>query len=531
MTETVIRAGTGGSERPATEPPRGSAARLRIPEGPVDAMLTAAARTYPDRAAIRTEGRKITYAALDAMATDWAKTVHDFFGGRPGPVAVAQALDPLFPAVYYGILRAGGTAAVVNPLLPAPLLLHVLRTCGARLAVLPRAVYERLLTVREGLPALERVIVLGEESPETGSGAAWQRPEEPGDEDRAVILFTSGSTGTPKAVQLSHRNVKVNTAQMAASHRIGTASRLLLHLPIYHPMHMNTAVSVAATQILSAGAHSSDALALADRTAATHYYTFPARLLALAADPDLAMLRPKTVGFMATGGTAVPPAVVRTLADALGVGLMQGYGMCETSSLATGDDPDAPKPGSVGIPLAGSSIRIVEPGTGRVLPAHEIGEIQVRGPHVMQGYLGHAGPSPVDAAGWLATGDMGHLDEDGYLFMFDRLKDVFRCGGELVSPTAVERVLYEHPAVRDCAVVGTADAGLGSVAVAFVVLADGAGIRTLPAVVDTVNDALSAGQRIRRAELVRGIPRLANGKVDRGELRTRLGGLGDVGDA
>ncbi|WP_328535152.1 class I adenylate-forming enzyme family protein [Streptomyces sp. NBC_00344] len=493
---------------------------LRWADGPVDRMLADAARAHPARVAIRSDDTETSYAELDAAATDWARTLYRAEGGPPGTVAVAQALDPRFPAVYYGILRAGGTAAVVNPWLPAPVLAHVLKLSKARVAIVPREVRERLLPLLDTLPDLRRVLVLGEDLAD-GAGDAGLRTAAGGEEERAVMLFTSGSTGVPKAVQLSHRNIKVNAAQMAAAHRVNASSTVLLHLPIYHPMHMNTAVCVAATQVLCTSGRPVEAIELANRTGATHYYTFPVRLLELAAEPALSSLQLDTVRVMASGGTAVPPRVVRALADTFGLPLLQGYGMCETSSLASSDDPDAPREGSVGLPLEGSRIRIVDPASGSALPAYGIGEIRIQGPHVMQGYHGHTGSSPVDENGWLATGDMGHLDEDGYLFLFDRVKDAFSCGGELVSPTAVERRLDAHPAVGDCAVVGGPDPVLGMSAVAFVVLQEGSGAG-IGAVLDAVNKELTNGQRIRRVEVVTDIPRLATGKVARDELRGRL---------
>ncbi|MFI9564535.1 AMP-binding protein [Streptomyces rishiriensis] len=486
-----------------------------LPDGALDGLLTEAAARYGDRTAIRTTvpgAASPSFRELDAAATRCAAAVQGLIGTDGGSVALASPLDPAFAVAFHGIVRSGHAVVPVNPLLRADELCHLLGTARARLAVVTPQILEELRSVRVRLPDLAEVLVLGEEWPE-GTPVAAGQPD-----GIACLHFTSGTTGAPKAAVLTHRNLLVNAAQTAAAHRLDSDAVVLNHLPKYHLMHLNSALSAGATQVLCAEPDSVDAVRAANRHRATHFYSIPMRLTRLAADERLPQLGLDTVRMIASGGSALPPRSAEALRRHFGVPVFQGYGLAETSPLTHSDGPDRPRPGSVGPPVEGTECRVVDIDTGAVLPAGSRGEVQVRGPQVMRGYL--SGPSPVDAEGWLATGDVGVRDEDGYLFLVDRIKDVFKCDNYLVSPTEVEKALRAHPAVRDCVVVDLPDPYSGAVAGAFLVLADPAAGTS--GVLAQVNAGLPYYQRVRHAERTDAIPRAAGGKIRRAELRAEL---------
>jgi long-chain acyl-CoA synthetase len=345
--------------------------------------------------------------------------------------------------------------------------------------------------------------------------------------DVACIQFTSGTTGPPKGVLLTHRNLTANAAQVARAHRLTAGSVLLNHLPKYHLMHMNAAVSAGSAQVPCAAADTAAAIELANKTGATHFYTIPMRLNRLAADPRLPELRLETVQMIASGGTSLAADVATSLARHFGVPVFQGYGLAETSPLTHSAGPEDPRPGSVGVPVAGTECRIVDLTSGAVLPPGGRGEVQVRGPQVMRGYLDPLEATGIDGEGWLATADVGYLDQDGALHIVDRLTDLFKCDNYLISPSEIEAVLGAHPLVRECAVVGYPDEFSGNVPTAVVSLeAAGADSRdTGQAIADItafVAQRVPHYQRIRHVEVVGTLPRSPNGKIQRRDLRAEL---------
>ncbi|MFE7314484.1 AMP-binding protein [Streptomyces sp. NPDC057555] len=537
----------------ADRPDRAAAAQPRhpggpgivCPQGPADGMLAASAASHPSRTAVRTGSRKLSYAVLDALVNRCAAALRRYLD-RPGTVvALTSLLSPDFIVGYYGVLRSGNIVAPVNPFLREEQLAHVLGESGTEVALVDAAGARRIAAVQGRLPRLREVIVLGP-LPDGGvpgarslrtvlsetaaPGPEYQVPPRRPD-DVACLHFTSGTTGAPKTVQLSHRNVAVNAVQVAHAHRLSGGSVALNHLPTFHPMHMNSAIAVGATQVLCTSPDPAESVRLANVYGATHYYSLPVRLAALAASPQLAGLRFETVRMVASGGSALAPAAARTLAGHFGVPVIQGYGLAETSPLTHSDDVADWQPGSVGRPVADTECRIVDVDSRAVLAPGEPGEVQVRGPQVMLGYAGEAVPSAVDAEGWLSTGDIGRVDTTDRLVLVDRLKDVFKRDNWLVSPTSVERALAQHPAVRDCVVVDRPDPLHGAVATAFVVFdgepAGAAAARLAPAVAAAVNAELPYYQRLEHLEPVSEIPRSPNGKVPRKELRARMARLLD----
>ncbi|MEU6172894.1 class I adenylate-forming enzyme family protein [Streptantibioticus parmotrematis] len=500
-----------------------------LPQVParVDALLSEAAAAHPGRTAVIAEGRGIGFAALDRKVTAVASALRELLPEPGAVVATASVLHPDFAVAYYAAARAGHVAAVVNPLMREEALLHVLTLSGAQAAFVDATVYERLAAVRDRLPSLRHIVLIG---PATGqeptmdtlaAGSATDfAPVPVAPDDVAVIQFTSGTTGLPKAVRLSHRNVTVNAAQIAAAHKLDGDAVAVNHLPTYHPMHLNSAFRAGATQVLFAGPDPAEAVAAANRYGATHFYSLPVRLARLAADPSLEGLRLTTVKRIASGGSGLPVAAARRLTQRFGIPVFQGYGLAETAPLTHSDDPDHPVHGSVGTPVAGTECRVVDIDTRAVLTEPDaVGEIQLRGPQVMLGYLGGPDGTGLEPDGWFSTGDAGRVDGDGRLFLVDRLKDVFKCDNFLVAPSEVESALLGHAAVREAVVFDLPDPFSTAVAGALLVLRAGT---SLEGVLEEVNSRLPYYQQVRYAETVGTIPRSGNGKIQRRMLRDQL---------
>ncbi|QKW21666.1 AMP-binding protein [Kitasatospora sp. NA04385] len=498
--------------------------------GRLDALPARAAAAHPGRTAVTDGTAALDFAALDARATAVARALAERLDG-PGTVAVASALHPDFAVAYYGAARAGQVVAVVNPLIPEIGVRHVLATSRARLAFVDAGLLPKLNAVRADLPDLREVVLIGgaedgttptlDELVDTAPADEGWRPPAVDPDDTACIQFTSGTTGLPKAVRLTHRNLTVNAEQIAAAHLLDADAVTLNHLPTYHPMHLNSAVAAAATQVLCTAPEPVDAVHAANTHGATHFYSLPVRLARLAADPALDGLALRTVTRIASGGSALPVEAARTLTERFGIPVFQGYGLAETSPLTHSDDPDHPAHGSVGRPVPGTECRVVDLDSGAELPAGQPGEVQLRGPQVMKGYLGGPERAPDE---WFTTGDIGRTDEQGRLFLVDRLGDVFKVDNFLVAPSEVEQALTAHPLVREAVVVGLPDGHGYRVAGALLVLDEP---ERLAEVLGQVNAELPYYQRLVHAEAVDTIPRSGNGKIQRrvlgGQFAARLG--------
>jgi long-chain acyl-CoA synthetase len=511
---------------------------LDVPAVPLDGLLRRAARRRPDHPAIRDERGSLSYAELDAYADRFARALLNRTGGRGAAIGVANVLDAAFAAAFYGTSRCGDRVVMVNPLIREAALEHVFRTAGIEVAVLSAETAGRLAAVREKLPALREVYVIDPDPagplPEGArplaellahdgpSSAALPDPAGRDLDAVACVQFTSGTTGPPKGVQLTHRNLVTNAAQAAYALGLDEASVCLNHLPLYHLMHLDATVYAVGTQVLCRRPDPVASFATAAAAGATHYFGLPVRLARLVADPRFGQVAAgPELRLVACGGSALAPAVAAALRERLGVPAIQGYGLAELSPLSHNDLADRNKPGSVGRVVPGTECRIVDLDTGADLGTGELGEVLLRGPQLMAGYLGLPDAPDIDADGWFHTGDVGSTDADGWLFLADRIKDVFKVDNELVSPHEIERVLAADPAVADCVVVDHPDEFSGALVWAGVVPAAGRPA-DLAAIVERANARLADHQRIRHVEELSAVPRSPNGKVDRRSLRDRL---------
>jgi long-chain acyl-CoA synthetase len=502
---------------------QGVRAPLDYPAVPLGEILRDASKQWPSRVAISSRGGTVTFEELNAAADRFGAAIFGLAGGTGQRVAVATELSPAFAAAFYGIVRGGNVAVTLNPLHRPEAVARTIAASGAVLAIVTPTMYEQLSALPARLP---RLITL------TGDGSLQQIADAtapiplpvPRPDAIACVHFTSGTTGEPKAVQLTHRNLIANAAQTVQAHSLDTTSTSFNCLPAYHLMHLNAAVYAGATQVLfgtpalAGRGQVTDSVAEAVRIGATHYYTLPLLLARLAREPELATATAGALRGMFCGGSALAAPVAEALSAHFGIPVLQGFGLAEASSMTHLDRPDRPRPGSCGVPAADTECRVVDVDTRAPLPIGQAGEIEVRGPQIMAGYAD--GTPGVTPDGWLPTGDVGRIDGDGYLYLVDRLKDVFKCDNELVSPSELESVVAGHPAVRDCAVVDQFDALRGAVPIALVVVGD-TGVDP-DEIIRYANARLAGFQQIVTATFVTEIPRTPIGKIARRDLRTRV---------
>jgi long-chain acyl-CoA synthetase len=442
-------------------------------------LLTDTASKHGDRVALKLDGQVVSYELLNEGAARVAGLLKER-GLQPGDrVGVMLPNVPYFAFVYYGVLRAGGVVVPMNVLLKGREVSFYLSDSGARQLCVwkdfaeaaEEAAYAAgtdVITVAPGdferlLAAAPRAIEDVERTPS----------------DTAVILYTSGTTGTPKGAELTHQNMLDNcrhggTDLMHVSER----DVILGALPLFHSFGqtccLNTAVRAGACLTLMPGFEPGKALEIIQRDGVTLFDGVPTMYHAMLHHPDNDRYDVSCLRTCVSGGSAMPVEVMRSFEKAFGCIVLEGYGLSESSPVASFNHPERErKPGSIGTPIAGVEMKIVDE-HGNELPCGEVGEIVIRGHNVMKSYWNRPdATAEVLKDGWLYTGDMARTDEDGYFFIVDRKKDMIIRGGYNVYPREIEEVLYEHPTVLEAAVVGIPDEALGEEVGAAIVLTTG----------------------------------------------------------
>ena len=441
--------------------------------------LREAAQMYPDRPAIRLDGETLSYAALDELSARAAGWLRER-GVRPGdPVGIMTPNVPHFPVLYYGVLRAGGAVVPMNPLLKGREVEHYLGDSGAALmfAWEPSAGEAAKGAATTGA----RVIPVADaDASAVRSGiepaADWADKD---DGDDAVILYTSGTTGTPKGAQLTHGGLRRN-AEITARTLIGTGPGDVVMgcLPLFHVFGLtcglNAALASGACLTLLPRFDAGAALRMISRDQVTVFEGVPTMYSAMLHHPDKADADMSSLRVCISGGAAMPVEVLRAFEAAFACMILEGYGLSETSPVASFNHPHRErKPGSIGTPVEGVEMRCVD-ATGNDVTQGEVGEIAIRGHNVMRGYWRR--PEATAEAipdGWFRTGDLAKTDSDGYFYIVDRKKELIIRGGYNVYPREIEEALYEHPAVAEVAVVGIPDDSLGEEVGAAVALKTG----------------------------------------------------------
>jgi long-chain acyl-CoA synthetase len=500
-----------------------------------DRLRTAAER-HGGRTVLTLDRTGLSYRTLEVLSARVGALLRRRGIEAGDRVAIMLPNVPEFAIVYYGVLRIGAVVVPLDPLLKRREIATYLGDCAARLVIAWHAYAETVEAAatalsgrtggragRAGRGETDYLFVVPDEfrrllrgvppEHEITSAAAG---------DTAVILYSAGTTGTAKGIELTHGNLGGNAETVARMHALGVDDVVLGALPLYHAYGqtcaLNATIHAGGRLTLLPRFEPGRALDVIRRDGVTVFQGVPTMYIALLDQPgtaDLSLLR-----ICASGGAALPVDVLREYESRFGCRIIEGYGLSETSPVAASNrGGSGRRPGSIGRPVKGVEMRVVDD-NGREMPRGEIGEIVVRGPNVMKGYWNN--PSATAAAirdGWFHTGDLGRIDEDGFFFLVDRRRDVIIRGGYTVYPREVEEVLYEHPAVRQAAVVGVPHPELGEEIAAVVSLRAQAEPDALRAY---VRERVAAYKYPRQVWFVDEIPTSHTGKILKRALRLPL---------
>ena len=534
--------------------------RLSYPEMTLGEMLTGSARTFPDRPALLFYGKTITYRDLDLLAGRFSRALQRLGVRKGDRVALMLPNIPQMVIAYYGTVRTGAIAVPTNPLYHEHELEVQLKDSGASTLVaadlfypvispvLPRTAVQRLILcgIQDYLPFLLKLLYplkaklekqwvkvrrvppvhdflsLVREAPEGGPA------EDLSPDDTAILQYTGGTTRVPKGAVLTHRNLVVNAAQCRAwlTLRNEGSERVLAAIPFFHVYGMTTAMNlgilIGAALILIPKFHTREVLKTIDRYRPTIFPGIQAMYLAIANHAKTGSYDLTSIKAAISGAGPLMREVQDRFERLTRSRIVEGYGLSEASPV-THANPifGRRKIGTIGLPWPDTEARIVDIGTGaRELPLGEAGELVIRGPQVMQGYWNKPGETAQALrGGWLHTGDIATMDQEGYFTIVDRIKDMIKTAGENVYPREIEEVLYAHPKVQEAVVVGVPhEEFLGEKIKAFVVLKDG--MQATPEeIIEYCHRELSKFKVPQEIEFRTQLPKTLVGKVLRRVLR------------
>jgi long-chain acyl-CoA synthetase len=532
---------------------------LSLPE-----LLSRQAAAHPDAPLIDFFGRSWTYAGIESDARRFAAGLQGLGIAKGDRVGLFLPNVPIYPVAYFGALIAGATVVNFSPLYSAEELEAQVEDSGTRLLVtldvaslLPTALevldgssLQTLVVARLGeqLPWLKRLLlaVAGRKQiaaiPQRSDLLHWRdclsdaSPEplacDP-ELDVALLQYTGGTTGTPKGAMLSHQNLTANARQVRAIDPDRDRRDVVLGvLPLFHVFAntcvLNRTIANGGCVVMLPRFEAGQALKTIARTRPTSMFAVPTMYQALLDHPDVAATDFSSLRESISGGAPLPLPLKKRFEEVTGVPIIEGYGLTEASGVVSSNPlTGASRTGTIGQPLPGTEIRLLDKEDAtRAAPPGEPGELALRGPQVMGGYWNRpdADATAFAEGGWLRTGDIAVVEEDGFIRIVDRSKDMIAVGGFKVFPSRIENVLLEHPAVKEALVIGVPDQYLGEVPRAFITLKDGADV-TGAGLVEWLTPHIGKHERVKEIVIRPSLPKTMIGKLDRKALRAEvLGG-------
>ena len=507
---------------------------VEIPDMPLQDFLFEHAAKYTDKAALidGPTGREVTYGELVGAVRRTAAGLAARGFGKGDVLAIYSPNVPEYAVAFFGVATAGGVNTTVNPLYTVGELKRQLVGARAKFLV---TIPQFLDKAREAVAgtSVEEIFVFGDAEGATPFTALSGSDGDPPDvdidpkEDLVALPYSSGTTGLPKGVMLTHHNLVANLCQTHSVEQLSDEEVLIGILPFYHiygmVVIMSGAIRAGGTIVTMPRFDLKQFLELLQKYGVTMAYLVPPIVLALAKSPmvdnyDISKLR-----NILSGAAPLPEPVAKACVERHGVVLRQGYGLTETSPVthANGKNREI-KNTSVGVVLPNTEYRIIDLSTETDAETGQVGEVWIRGPQVMKGYLNDpkATSDMIDDDGWLHSGDIGYADTDSYLFIVDRVKELIKYKGMQVAPAELEGIIQAHPAVADVAVIPVPDLEAGEIPKAFVVLKRNAHATT-EEIMAHVADRVAPHKKVRRVEFIDAIPKVPSGKILRRELSDR----------
>jgi long-chain acyl-CoA synthetase len=507
-------------------------------------MLEESARRAPNKAAIKYGQHTflwfgkpvVTFQQLDASANKVARGLQALGIEKGDRVGIFGENCPEYIMGYFGIAKAGGIAVPINSFLTGSEVQYIANDCQVKVLFLSKKFLKTITPVLPQMASVTHLVVLDDPDEREHTPFARLLDQNSSDpvnvdvkaEDLAVFIYTSGTTGHPKGAMLTHHNLVSNADCSIEALKIVEQDKILLFLPMFHSFTFTVCVLVPirlGAQILMIGSvRALDEIKKAilfDRV--TIFIGVPAVYNVLASKPESTATKItkyiSAIKFFVSGSAPLPTPVIGKIEERFGSPLIEGYGLSEASPVVSANPREGVrKPGSVGLPIPNVQVKIVDEDLSE-LPVGEVGELAVKGPNVMRGYYNlpdATAEALVD--GWLLTGDIAKIDEDGFIFIVDRKKDMLLVRGINVYPREIEEVLYQHPNVAECAVIGMPDESKGEVPKAFIVVKEGETL-TEREVRDYCKEHLAAYKLPKFYEFRPSLPKNATQKIMKRELR------------